>query len=86
MGMILCSRMSSRPYPHRRCSCIVLPGEQKRAAFNSRAPSRCYPVTREIIGENERFSVQAAVAVAERWTNLSPAEIQRFLSENTAVH
>ncbi len=50
------------------------------------SPVRCYPVTREIIGENERFSVQAAVAVAERWTNLSPAEIQRFLSENIAVH
>ena len=50
------------------------------------SPVRCYPVTREIIGENERFSVQAAVAVAERWTSLSPAEIQRFLSENIAVH
>jgi len=50
------------------------------------SPVRCYPVTREIIGENERFSVQAAVAVAERWTNLSPAEIQRFLSENIALH
>ena len=50
------------------------------------SPVRCYSVTREIIGENERFSVQAAVAVAERWTNLSPAEIQRFLSENIAVH
>ena len=50
------------------------------------SPVRCYPVTREIIGENERFSVQAAVAVAERWTNLSPAEIQRFLSENITEH
>ncbi len=51
-----------------------------------RSPDRRYAVTREIIGENERFSVQAAVAVAERWTKLSPAEIQRFLSENTTVH
>lgn len=50
------------------------------------SPVRCYPVTREIIGESERFSVQAAVAVAERWTNLSPAEIQRFLSENITEH
>ena len=32
---------------------------------------------------NERFSVQAAVAVAERWTKLSPAEIQRFLRWKT---
>ena len=47
------------------------------------SPVRCYPVTREIVGENERFSVQAAVAVAERWTTLTPAEIQRFLSENS---
>ena len=50
-----------------------------------RSPDRRYAVRREIIGENERFSVQAAVAVAERWTRLSPAEIQRFLSENTTV-
>ena len=50
------------------------------------SPVRRYPVTREIIGENERFSVQAAVAVAERWTTLAPAEIRRFLSENTTVH
>ena len=58
--------------------------EESRLQLQS--PVRCYPVTREIIGENERFSVQAAVAVAERWTNLSPAEIQRFLSENITVH
>ena len=50
-----------------------------------RSPDRRYAVRREIIGDNERFSVQAAVAVAERWTRLSPAEIQRFLSENTTV-
>ena len=41
-----------------------------------------YAVTREIVGENERFSVQAAVTVAERWTDLSPTEIQRFLSKS----
>ena len=50
------------------------------------SPVRCYPVTREIVGENERFSVQAAVTVAEHWTSLSPAEIQRFLSKNTTAH
>ena len=58
----------------------------EKSGLQFQSPARCYPVTREIIGENERFSVQAAVAVAECWTNLSPAEIQRFLSENTAVH
>ncbi len=58
----------------------------KEDGLQLQSPVRCYPVTREIIGENERFSVQAAVAVAEHWTKLSPAEIQHFLSENTAVH
>ena len=58
----------------------------EKSGLQFQSPVRCYPVTREIIGESERFSVQAAVAVAECWTNLSPAEIQRFLSENTAVH
>lgn len=58
----------------------------EKSGLQFQSPARCYPVTREIIGENERFSVQAAVAVAECWTDLSPAEIQRFLSENTAVH
>ena len=57
--------------------------EESRLQLQS--PERQYAVTREIIGENERFSVQAAVAVAERWTDLSPAEIQRFLSENTTL-
>ncbi len=57
--------------------------EESRLQLQS--PERRYAVTREIIGENERFSVQAAVAVAERWTDLSPAEIQRFLSENTTL-
>lgn len=58
----------------------------EKSGLQLQSPVRCYPVTREIIGENERFSVQAAVAVAERWTNLSPAEIQRFLSENITEH
>lgn len=58
----------------------------EKSGLQLQSPVRCYPVTREIIGENERFSVQAAVAVAECWTNLSPAEIQRFLSENITVH
>ena len=53
----------------------------EESGLQLQSPVRCYPVTREIIGENERFSVQAAVAVAERWTDLSPAEIRRFLSE-----
>ena len=57
--------------------------EESRLQLQS--SERRYAVTREIIGENERFSVQAAVAVAERWTDLSPTEIQRFLSENTTL-
>ena len=55
----------------------------QESGLQLQSPVRCYPVTREIIGENERFSVQAAVAVAERWTDLSPAEIRRFLSEHS---
>jgi len=39
-----------------------------------------YHVTRELIGESERVSVQAAVLLAERWTDLTPAEIDRFLA------
>jgi len=39
-----------------------------------------YHVTRELIGESERVSVQAAVLLAERWTNLTSAEIDRFLA------
>ena len=39
-----------------------------------------YHVTRELIGESERVSVQAAVLLAERWTKLTPAEISRFLA------
>ncbi len=57
----------------------------EESGLQLQSPDRRYAVTREIIGENERFSVQAAVAVAEHWTDLSPAEIQRFLSENTTV-
>lgn len=38
-----------------------------------------YLVTRELIGESERVAVQAAVLLAERWTSLSEADIQRFL-------
>lgn len=54
---------------------------QESGSLHLRSHGRCYAVTREIVGENERFSVQAAVSVAERWTTLSAAEIQRFLSE-----
>ena len=39
-----------------------------------------YPVARELIGDSERLSVQAAVLLAERWTELTPAEIGRFLA------
>ncbi len=38
-----------------------------------------YSVTRELVGESERMSVQAAVLLAERWTELSQADIRRFL-------
>ena len=39
-----------------------------------------YSVTRELVGESERTSVQAAVLLAERWTELSQADICRFLA------
>jgi aminotransferase len=39
-----------------------------------------YYVTRELIGESERVSVQAAVLLAERWTKLTSTEINRFLA------
>jgi hypothetical protein len=39
-----------------------------------------YPVTRELVGESERSSVQAAVLLAERWMKLTPDEISRFLA------
>lgn len=42
--------------------------------------THAYPVTRELIGDSERTSVQAAVLLAERWTELSQADIRRFLA------
>lgn len=45
-----------------------------------RSPTRRYPVSRELIGESERSSVQAAVLLAERWTELSQADINGFLA------
>jgi UDP-N-acetylmuramyl pentapeptide synthase len=39
-----------------------------------------YHVTRELIGDSERVSVQAAVLLAEQWTDLTLAEISRFLA------
>ena len=45
-----------------------------------RSPTRRYPVSRELIGESERSSVQAAVLLAERWTALSQADISGFLA------
>jgi len=39
-----------------------------------------YHVAREIIGESERVSVQAAILLAERWTALTSAEINHFLA------
>jgi UDP-N-acetylmuramyl pentapeptide synthase len=39
-----------------------------------------YHVTRELIGDSERVSVQAAVLLAERWTKLTRGEISRFLA------
>ena len=47
-----------------------------------RSPTRRYPVSRELIGESERSSVQAAVLLAERWTALSQADINGFLAAN----
>ncbi|MCS6926242.1 MAG: aminotransferase class I/II-fold pyridoxal phosphate-dependent enzyme [Candidatus Binatia bacterium] len=41
---------------------------------------RSYLVTRELVGDSERMSVQAAVLLAERWIPLPMAEIDRFLS------
>jgi UDP-N-acetylmuramyl pentapeptide synthase len=39
-----------------------------------------YHVTRELVGESDRVSVQAAVMLAERWTTLTGEEINRFLA------
>ncbi len=59
----------------------------KRAAWSLsgagpvlRSPAHTYPVGRELIGESERSAVQAAVLLAERWTELSQADIRRFLA------
>jgi aminotransferase len=46
-----------------------------------RSEGHTYPVTRELIGDSERVSVQAAVFLAERWTNLTTTEICQFLAE-----
>ena len=40
-----------------------------------------YQVTRELVGESERVSIQAAVMLAERWTTLTPEDITRFLAD-----
>jgi aminotransferase len=40
-----------------------------------------YHVTRELVGESDRISVQAAVMLAERWTTLTVDDITRFLSD-----
>lgn len=45
-----------------------------------RSEQHSYPVTRELVGESERMSVQAAVLLAERWTRLTTEDIRRFLS------
>ena len=42
---------------------------------------RAYQVTRELVGESERISIQAAVMIAERWTTLMPEDITRFLAD-----
>ena len=47
---------------------LELHGEQAR-----------YPVCREIIGDNERFAVHAAVILAERWIELPPDDVRNFL-------
>jgi hypothetical protein len=39
-----------------------------------------YHVTRELVGESDRVSVQAAVMLAERWTTLTGEEINHFLA------
>lgn len=39
-----------------------------------------YPVTRELVGDSERTSVQAAVLLAECWTALDQDDISRFLA------
>ena len=53
---------------HEAVSGLELHGEQAR-----------YPVRREIIGDNERFAVHAAVALAERWIELPSDDVRDFL-------
>jgi hypothetical protein len=45
-----------------------------------RSSQRTYHVVRELVGESERLSVQAAVLLAEQWTALKAEEIERFLA------
>ena len=45
-----------------------------------RSNGHSYHVTRELVGESDRVSVQAAVMLAERWTTLTGEEINRFLA------
>jgi hypothetical protein len=45
-----------------------------------RSPGCTYHVARELVGDSERLSVQAAVLLAEQWTALKPEEINRFLA------
>jgi aminotransferase len=45
-----------------------------------RSPGQTYHVARELVGESERLSVQAAVLLAEQWTALKSEEINRFLA------
>ena len=53
---------------HEVVSGLELHGEQAR-----------YAVRREIIGDNERFAVHAAVILAERWIELPPGDVRDFL-------
>jgi hypothetical protein len=47
-----------------------------------RSNNHSYHVTREVVGESERISLQAAVMLAERWTTLTNEDLSRFLSED----
>ena len=62
------------------CGCPRCGGRVCRPAPGAAGPTRHYPVSRELIGESERSSVQAAVLLAERWTELSRADINGFLA------
>jgi hypothetical protein len=41
---------------------------------------RPYHITREVVGESERVSIQVAVLLAERWEGFSREGIERFLA------